>query len=144
MSKLEAEEFRFSGCLLKIPYVAGKEPDLRSAVEIHGNEHESSTGLDIVVVLKLGCRVLITRNAADIKTGVYNGATGEFLGVGEDGVLRVKLDNPGTDGPVVSVSRSLVRVSDQVSPDGCMTYFHQFAVKLGYAVTVHKAQVPPI
>jgi hypothetical protein len=127
------------------------------------NAIEERCRLPFNLDLKVGCRVMILANQC-VDAGIYNGATGELVGIacigaggitvwnGSDGSnppalpilangmlngLAVRLDKTSE---VVSITRNYFRFPVFDQDNTKMFVFNQFPVVLAYAMTIHKCQ----
>lgn len=108
--------------------------DIRELEDLHSAEWR--------LCLKEGCRILVIANVC-VETGIVNGATGVFHGMGSTGAtMLVEMDGIGgavswrTEiGP-----REYVWPASGKKDDVRRKVYTQYPVRLGYAITVHRAQ----
>ena len=116
------------------------EGEARTYAARHDGFNPNEFPVEELLTVKVGCRVMIVAN--DRLAGHVNGDFGQIVGLG-DHYIDVRLDR---NEDVVRLDRytwekTKYSVGDQGTlVEGNANSFTQFPVKLGYSVTVHKAQ----
>uniref|UniRef100_A0A1X7TXA6 DNA helicase Pif1-like 2B domain-containing protein n=1 Tax=Amphimedon queenslandica TaxID=400682 RepID=A0A1X7TXA6_AMPQE len=96
------------------------------------DQRNKTTGLETVLSLAVGCRVMLRRNI-DVTVGLVNGAIGTVMGIYATHI-SIKLDN-------IDVPCDIERVTSKFMLSKNL-YIHrkQFTLILSYAIIIHKCQ----
>lgn len=93
------------------------------------------TDLRKMVVIKLGCRVMVTKNI-DVSRGIVNGTVGVVKDVTPKGTITIttQVNGKELDYPIDPVE---MRITDAC---GCDISVKGYPLRLSYAITIHKCQ----
>lgn len=108
---------------------------------IKGDFKQANFPVDQILRLKIGAQVMFVKNDSGEDRKFYNGKIGKITGLHEDSI-----DIQFTDATTLKVERSVWHNLDyQMQSEGLISTrsigeFHQFPIRLAWAVTIHKSQ----
>lgn len=118
------------------------EPEYRSEARIRGDAKIDDTNLEKNLVFKTGARVVMLANT---KSGLYaNGTMGTIIDAGaaaRGGEVGIRMDSGAIAwvGPL-TIDITTLEITDGKAQEKIVGSVTQYPFKLGYAMTIHKAQ----